>query len=103
MLTRSLDQIDPSEPNIVQRYMHRPHLLDGYKYDLRLYVLVSAISPLRIYLFEEGLVRLVGMAAWRASSASDSGSDSDSDPSPPPPPPLPGAHVYREVRAADRV
>ena len=30
-LTRSLDAIDPHEPNIVQRYMHRPHLLDGHK------------------------------------------------------------------------
>ena len=58
MLTRSLDQIDPNEPNIVQRYMHRPHLLDGYKYDLRLYVLLSSIEPLRIFLFREGLVRV---------------------------------------------
>ena len=58
MLTRSLHDIDPSEPNIVQRYMHRPHLLDGYKYDLRLYVLVTAVSPLRTYLFDEGLVRM---------------------------------------------
>ena len=81
MLTRSLDQIDPNEPNIVQRYMHRPHLLDGYKYDLRLYVLVSAISPLRIYLFEEGLVRLVGIgrlgngSAAAAAAAAAAGSD----------------------------
>ena len=57
-MTRSLDDIDPHEPNIVQRYMHKPHLLDGYKYDLRLYVLLSSLSPMRIYLFREGLVRV---------------------------------------------
>jgi hypothetical protein len=57
ILTRSLSDIDPQEPNIVQRYMHRPHLLDGYKYDLRLYVLLTSLQPLRIFLFREGLVR----------------------------------------------
>ena len=57
-LTRCLDDISPHEPNIVQRYMHRPHLIDGYKYDLRLYVLLSSIAPMRIYLFREGLVRM---------------------------------------------
>ena len=58
MLTRNLDEINPNEPNIVQRYMHRPHLLDGYKYDLRLYVLLTSLSPVRIFLFREGLVRI---------------------------------------------
>ena len=28
-LTRKLDEISPHEPNIVQRYMHKPHLLGG--------------------------------------------------------------------------
>ena len=57
-LTRCLDDISPHEPNIVQRYLHRPHLLDGYKYDLRLYVLLSSVRPLRIFIFREGLVRV---------------------------------------------
>ena len=57
-LTRCLDDISPHEPNIVQRYLHRPHLLDGYKYDLRLYVLLSSLNPLRIFIFREGLVRV---------------------------------------------
>ena len=32
-------------------------MLRGHKYDLRIYVLVTCYDPLKIYLFEEGLVR----------------------------------------------
>lgn len=43
---------------IVSRYVAKPHLLNGRKYDLRLYVLVTSYDPLKIYLFKDGLVRL---------------------------------------------
>jgi len=35
----------------------KPHLLGGYKYDLRLYVLITSFEPLTIYLYQDGLVR----------------------------------------------
>ena len=37
--------------------MSDPHLIDGFKYDLRLYVLVISYDPLKIYFYNEGLVR----------------------------------------------
>ena len=32
-------------------------LIDGYKWDLRIYVAITSINPLRIYVYEEGLCR----------------------------------------------
>jgi len=42
---------------IISEYIAHPHLINGFKYDLRLYVLVTSYDPLRIYLYEEGLTR----------------------------------------------
>jgi len=42
---------------IVQRYITNPYLINGYKWDLRLYAVVTSVSPLNAYIFEEGLVR----------------------------------------------
>jgi hypothetical protein len=43
---------------IVQRYIERPLLLDGYKFDLRLYVCVTSMNPLEAFIYREGFTRL---------------------------------------------
>ena len=53
---------------IVSKYVSKPHLIRGYKYDLRLYVLVTSFDPLKIYLFKDGLVRLATVPYSTAKS-----------------------------------
>ena len=46
-----------SIPDLISRYLDKPHLINNKKYDLRIYVLVTSFSPLRIYIYHNGLVR----------------------------------------------
>jgi len=43
---------------MVQEYLEKPHTMRGRKYVLRLYVLVSSISPFRVYLYRQGFAKL---------------------------------------------
>ncbi|XP_040056788.2 tubulin monoglutamylase TTLL4 isoform X1 [Gasterosteus aculeatus] len=50
-------QMPRKRPLLVQKYLHKPYLISGNKFDLRIYVYVSCYDPLRIYIFSDGLVR----------------------------------------------
>ncbi|KAK3748193.1 hypothetical protein QZH41_012997 [Actinostola sp. cb2023] len=50
-------QIPRKRPVIVQKYLHKPFLINSSKFDLRIYVYVASYDPLRVYIFDDGLVR----------------------------------------------
>jgi tetratricopeptide (TPR) repeat protein len=56
-LTRSPDEIG-AEECVVQRYLDEPYLIDGHKFHVRVYVLVTSVAPLRAYVYREGIVRI---------------------------------------------
>ena len=57
-LYKNAEKIQPLENYIVQEYLTNPYLLDGFKFDLRIYALVTSCDPLRAFIYNNGLVRL---------------------------------------------
>jgi hypothetical protein len=59
---RGISLMKPSDPipmkqYLVQQYIHNPFLINGHKFDLRLYVCATSMDPLRLYIHDDGLVR----------------------------------------------
>lgn len=50
-------QMPRKRPLLVQKYLHKPYLISGNKFDLRIYAYVTSYDPLKIYIFTDGLVR----------------------------------------------
>ena len=42
---------------VVQDYLSNPHIIEDLKYDLRIYVLIYGLNPLRIFIHEHGIAR----------------------------------------------
>ncbi|NXH96903.1 TTLL5 polyglutamylase, partial [Pachycephala philippinensis] len=56
-LINNPSQIIVEDNILVSRYISNPLLIDDFKFDVRLYVLVTSYDPLVVYLYEEGLAR----------------------------------------------
>lgn len=60
-LLRNLDALPLHQPSVVSRYISNPLLIQGLKFDLRIYVLVTSFDPLRAFIYREGLTRFASV------------------------------------------
>ena len=50
-------QIKLEQQSVIQKYISQPMLIRGVKWDMRIYVLITQMRPMKIYLYKEGIVR----------------------------------------------
>ena len=48
---------DLPDQYIITKYIENPHLINKLKYDFRVYVLITGLFPLKLYLYKEGIIR----------------------------------------------
>ena len=56
-LIENPNEVSVEDTSVISRYISNPLLINGHKFDLRLYVVMTSIDPLRIYIYKEGLAR----------------------------------------------
>ena len=56
-LVENPSEVSVEDTSVISRYISNPLLINGHKFDLRLYVVLTSIEPLRIYIYKEGLAR----------------------------------------------
>ncbi len=46
-----INDVNVDDTSVISRYVTNPLLINGHKFDLRIYVLVTCYEPLRVYVF----------------------------------------------------
>ncbi len=62
MITNNLTQLSSLKKYICCDYIQKPFVIEGLKFDIRIYVAITSINPLRIYIHNEVRVRATSTA-----------------------------------------
>lgn len=49
---KNVSEVDFSGESFVQEFMPKPFLVDGYKFDIGVYVVITSVTPLRLYWYK---------------------------------------------------
>lgn len=56
-VVKNVPEVPKKGKFVVSKYISKPHTINGFKYDLRVYVCVTGFDPLRVFMYKDGLVR----------------------------------------------
>ncbi|TKR87807.1 hypothetical protein L596_012149 [Steinernema carpocapsae] len=56
-IAENIEQVPDRSDMLVSRYINDPLLVNGHKFDLRIYVVVTSFYPLIVYVYNDGLAR----------------------------------------------
>ena len=58
-LINNISDVPLNDTFLVQKYLSKPLLLDeGYKFDMRIYCLITSVNPLEMFLYKDGFARV---------------------------------------------
>lgn len=57
-LINDISDVPLADSFLVQQYLTNPLLVEGYKFDMRIYVLVTSVNPLELFLYKDGFARV---------------------------------------------
>ena len=56
-ILNKIEDLKYDQQSVLQKYIDNPMLINGLKWDLRIYVAISCVRPLKLHLYKDGLVR----------------------------------------------